>query len=582
MKADVPSAATLIWMQAPNKNGTYNGSIMESAPVPLPARRAAWVGTLPLAEPPRARETPSSAVAPSLGWLPRPASLRAPRGSFAAASLKGGADALGVWIDARAKALEVVAQQRDADGQMVDSALALVRRFIVERGLILFGGLAIDYALRLKGEQLYPDGERPDFDVLSPNSVLDAYDLADLLQAAGFEGVGAVRAIHVQTMKVRTDFVWVADIGYAPRDVFDALPTLDYLGMRIIHPDFQRMDQHLAFCFPFNGPPREDVFHRWRKDLKRFNLFERLYPIRAADEPRARPVPTRRATGTLQVPFSDAAAEKLSVACHGFAAYALLRAAYDGLVAAGPAVSSPPLLAPTLAIDFSDARSVSVEVPAALGDGPLVVVASPEPAAAVAGLEATWYDPFMDVCPAAVVAGGVRVLSTKGRLLAASALPAPGLPGKVVRVVSPQYLLLYFLYEAHVARDAATRTVYKSFYCHTLALLAAAEQLFVARRAASAPSNQVEALFAASPFAPTTQTIGSVNTDAAYIIKMARYAEMLKDSPPDVLNLEPSIASLLEGLPANYYPATAKQRPSFIYEACHLFDRSGRASHVAP
>ena len=96
------------------------------------------------------------------------------------------AERVRAWVADHAKDFEVPAQRRDADNPMVDRALELVRAFIVERGLILFGGLAIDYALRLRGAQLYPDDERPDFDVLSPRSVDDAYDLVDRLAAAGF------------------------------------------------------------------------------------------------------------------------------------------------------------------------------------------------------------------------------------------------------------------------------------------------------------------------------------------------------------------------------------------------------------
>ena len=237
-----------------------------------------------------------------------------------------GVAALGDWASARKLDLEVVAQRRDVDGPAVDRALAIVRRFIVERGLILFGGLAIDYALRLKGSRLYPDDERPDFDVLSPRSVDDAYDLAERLRAAGFEGVGAVRGIHVQTMRVRASLFWVADIGYAPRDVFDRIPTLDYQGIRFVHPDFQRMDMHLAFCFPFNNPPLEDVFHRWRKDLKRFNQFEEFYPITM---PPTRPSAAPRVvTARLAVPVAGAPRD-LKVALHGFAAYSVLRTSLD-------------------------------------------------------------------------------------------------------------------------------------------------------------------------------------------------------------------------------------------------------------
>ena len=79
-------------------------------------------------------------------------------------SPQSGLAALGLWATSRVKDAECTAQKLDADGVMVDRALDIVREFIVERGLILFGGTAIDYALRLKGSKIYPDEQRPDFD----------------------------------------------------------------------------------------------------------------------------------------------------------------------------------------------------------------------------------------------------------------------------------------------------------------------------------------------------------------------------------------------------------------------------------
>ena len=76
-----------------------------------------------------------------------------------APSASGGAPAgLAEWAAAIADESRVLAERRDADGAMQDRALALVRAFIVERGLILYGGLAIDYALRLRGENTSKSG----------------------------------------------------------------------------------------------------------------------------------------------------------------------------------------------------------------------------------------------------------------------------------------------------------------------------------------------------------------------------------------------------------------------------------------
>jgi hypothetical protein len=484
-------------------------------------------------------------------------------------TLDAGFNALGRWTADCGGNFEMIAQCRDADGPMVDRALELVRQLIVKYDdIIIFGGLAVDYALRVRGSHLYPDGKRPDFDLLSTRSVDRAYELAEILQRAGFSDVGAIRAIHAQTMRVRTDFIYVADIGYVPESVFARIPTFEFQGMRVVHPDFQRMDMHLAFCYPLNGPPREDVFHRWQKDLYRFNLFEQFYPIALIDAP----IPsTKIITGTLACAVTgDAAA--LTVALHGFAAYSVLRTSLDQL---GAALGSSPVscAAPHLKLSFPTERSLSVETPA----GDVVHVASPEPDAAVAGLPTQWFDPYMDVYPETVQTGSIVVMSTRSRMIAATIVRAGAAQAYVV---TPQYLLLWLMSEAHRSDGNAIRDVYRAYYAHTLEILREAENIFaklIADESDPATATCLMDTFAHSPFAPTVNTLGTVNHDAAYVIKMANSAGKLRDHPPAVLNLPMDLAAILPGLPSSYYPGGGKIRPSFDYSANPLFHRGGAA-----
>lgn len=492
--------------------------------------------------------------------------------------------ALAAWAAARAGDYAVLAQRRDADGALVDRALAVVRAFVAERGLILFGGLAIDYALRLRGGAgIYPPGQRPDFDFLSPRSVDDAFDLADRLCRAGFPGVGAVRGIHVQTMRVRTDFVFVADVGYAPPAAFAAIPTFDFEGLRVAHPDFQRMDMHLAFCFPFNGPPREDVAHRWRKDLARLRLLAAAYPVAGA-APRPPGGWPRAACRLPGAPPGEG-----GPALHGFAAYAALGGAVDALAAAlgaPPPAPGAPRLAFALEADAAAAAAgaggagwrLEVDCPAG---APEVALASPEPEAVFGGEAFDRFAPFLDVAPETFRGGGAVVHSTRGRLLAAAAVDAGG---RRLRVVSPQYLLLWFLFQALRAGEGEAREAFRAFYAATLELLAAAGGLFAGALAGAADAAARAAVldaFAASPFAPTVATLGRANVDAAYAIRVAGAAARARDTPPAVLGVEagPGGEGLLRGLPPNYYPGQGRPRPPvFDYGASPLFRRAGEAA----
>ena len=496
---------------------------------------------------------------------------------------------------------EIIAQQRDVDVRTTSRALEITERFIRDRGLILYGGLAIDYALRLKGASVYPEGERPDYDFYSPRSVDDAYDLADMLQAEGFENVGAVRAIHVQTMRVRTYFVGVADISYTPQEVFDRLPTVRHRGMRVLHPDYQRTDMHLAFCFPFNCPPCEDVFHRFRKDLVRFNLFEQHWPVTMASalgvdpdlDPDSGPL-GGAAEGSVRraVEFAPALG-----AVHGFAAYALLRTTLEELAktarARVPELALAPLLERAAALptphvevlaakDGADRARLVVDLPAAQ---PVLVLASPWPVKAAEALVGSKafrrYEPYMDSRPEMLEVEGaqglVQVYSTRFRMLAVSVLR---FAEHEVTVVSAQYLLLYLLHQAHVCGQAGDRRLFVAYYRHTLEMLAIADGLLAAmQKTLPGEAEKFDKIANSTPFVLTTRVIGELNYNAAYQIMLAADVRRSGEGLPQSSVLAGQLPSL-DSLPVNYYPDKPyylkNPRPRFDYAACRLFQRTGR------
>lgn len=158
----------------------------------------------------------------------------------------------------------------------------IVKEFIRKNKLIIYGGTAIDVALRLKGDQLYSDQmlDFTDYDFASPKNYEHAYELVDLLYNNGFESVRAIGALHPTTMRVDIGAkTWIADITYMPEEMFAAVPTVEHEGILYVHPDFQRLDQHRALSFPFSDAPYESVLNRTAKDIKRFNLLDSYYPF---------------------------------------------------------------------------------------------------------------------------------------------------------------------------------------------------------------------------------------------------------------------------------------------------------------
>lgn len=461
---------------------------------------------------------------------------------------------------------ELVARACDADAGLFARAADIVRDFIVERGCILYGGLALDYVMRLRGcaddcgaddcggggclPCVYPAEARPDFDFFSPRAVEDAYDLAERLAAAGLPQVGAVHAVHVQTMHVRTNFLGVADISFVPPAVFAGLRTLDFRGMRVLHPDLLRRDMHLALCFPLAGAPREDVFHRFAKDLRRFALLDAAYPW-AMPAPPAPPAPA---------PDAAVAFDPDRAAVHGLAAFGLYR---RHLAGCGGPVGGLPEVAAAVGTRGAGPRARVLKV-AGRSWLPAALAAQDADAAAWAGAGGTSarrLRPFLDVRPAVLETRlGGRTLA-EVHLLPFRRLAVSRLGG--TPVVSTQYLLLYFLHLALAAPEEPVRTEAAAFYGHTLELVA---------RAARLPPAQ------AAPFLPLCELQGEHNYGEAYRMRLARSVRGSGLPLPPGSPLAGALPAL-DALPPPFYPSERgrESRPAFETRGNPLFERDGGA-----
>lgn len=167
----------------------------------------------------------------------------------------------------------------DSDYQYQNQALEIVLAFIKKKKNILVGGQAIDYALRLKGESIYDEEEIPDYDFYSTTPYQDAIELGNILCRHNLPEISVIRAMHITTMRVRVNFYPVADITYCPPAVYEELQTLNYKGIRIIHPHVQMIDSHHSLSYPYENPSMEVIFHRWAKDVCRYNIVTEKYPI---------------------------------------------------------------------------------------------------------------------------------------------------------------------------------------------------------------------------------------------------------------------------------------------------------------
>ena len=94
--------------------------------------------------------------------------------------------------------------------------IAIVREFIKEKGLKIYGGLALNELLKKKKAPIYGPNEFPDYDVFSPNAWEHAKELCDILVKSGYKYVEARGSIlndeHHQTYKVGVDYQDILDL----------------------------------------------------------------------------------------------------------------------------------------------------------------------------------------------------------------------------------------------------------------------------------------------------------------------------------------------------------------------------------
>lgn len=409
---------------------------------------------------------------------------------------------------------ELVVRERDSSLAPTLRALDIVRAFIIERDLILYGGLAIDYVLRAAGAPgIYSPTVLPDYDFYSTDPAGDADDLAARFVAAGYTEVRAVRAFHVTTSKVRAGGVWVADISWCPPALFARIPTVTFDGLRVRAPESQRIDQHLALSRPLSNPPQEDVFHRFAKDITRFGLLTDAYPPPAGKPPAA------AVSVSATIPAAVRAEASLW-ALHGFAAYGLYQRAFGALLKA--AGQAPPAgMLPALQVAVGSDGTLTADIPVVgvaggaksskdskTGRAPKLPTATlaGKTAAAIAPLEILFggdaadlparkrYAPVMDWRPqvwapvekgsSSAAAETLWVHLTADTRYAASRLKTAA--GVEVLAVSLQYLAVGLLTSIFTAASERIADVYRAYYVDLLRMLDAADAIAAS---AAAPSS---------------------------------------------------------------------------------------------
>lgn len=446
----------------------------------------------------------------------------------------------------KSKKYEYLVTSFDPAFNSIIKAIDIVKSFIIDNGLIVYGGTGLDYALRLHGDKIYPDEMLaiPDLDFYSPKNVEHSYNLADLLYKEGFTEVRAINAEHMLTMRVdMIDNHFIADITYIPPEIFKKLPYLEYNGMKIIHPLFQRIDIHSSLAFPYDNVPREVIFQRWSKDIKRFNKMNKHYPVQVVGDA----IPTR----TMIV-----GNELRHYVLSGFLAYAIL---YNEYVKSMKRFNVEPLkdiIATNLSINDKitfDTIDQKVEImhfkPDKLREE-------------IELIDVHKYEAYSNMIPARIEGtlptGGTAVIySTNDRLMSVNSIKQEN---HSIRIVNIQYLLkhfisLYFI-NSHLPKISNT---YLLRYSSLLKMISSYEET-ITNFGAGNDENIKQ-----SPLFPSVSTYGNENVNIARKVALNRLYNELDNIPK-------------YKVPQNYYPCRNVPRfrhPRFDPSELEFFHEEG-------
>jgi Poly(A) polymerase catalytic subunit len=524
-------------------------------------------------------------------------------------------------ILASEKDFENIALRHDPVYAGVETIVDALLEFIKKHELCIYGGLAIDYALRRFGDKLYPDDLlQIDYDFMSPDHIEHAYDLADMFYkmilashgADEAEGVRTINALHVKTMRVDIrDNHFLADVTFCPASIFPLLPTLTYKGVKIIHPDMQRIDIHSSLSFPYDYPPTEVIFARWKKDITRFKMIAKYYPI----EKKANAVGGARGVGKAQnansaatvqansaatVQTNSAATVQTNITTHlgtiiapaeinkyvltGFPAYGIMYS----VIAQKYGKIPEDIITPT---NFQSGNTVNAKNIQLYGSTLEIAHFNPDKCIEELSLAHVHrYHPVINMIPATVTGmasfGKVKIDVTTGRLL--SSVSAT-INGKIYRLACAQYLLRQFLSEYHYARMRSDpiADIYLDHYV-SLMMLMEFENTKTSIPADATDVTTDTAGIVAETTTDTTidaadVTIGTDTTETAAITRLSitTYGDENTSLSKEVALRRTLVdigKAVSDYLPNNYYPARRGEnstRPQYDIKRNSIFLEAG-------
>jgi hypothetical protein len=347
------------------------------------------------------------------------------------------------------------------------------------------------------------------------------------------------------------DSHWIADIAYMPQSIFDRLPTLTYEGMKIIHPNFQRIDQHRALSVPYENPPNEVIFHRWEKDIKRFNILDKYYPV---SMPKTAMLPEK------QIKIEESHRDFV---LHGTAAYACMMKCLIDLV--DEVKKQKGKSHPVMPKDIHDnVMSDDFAFNTEKTENMLTIIHhTPTSVITPIGASRTCYNPYMTLSDKIVINGaampyGICIYDSSNVLVSMSVLK---IQNKRIRFTSVQHQMMYFM-AMSLKNEGKLADYYMTYYVSCLNIIKYAEDLIVwLRENTKISADVINDIINNSPFFLTVRVYGIRNYNLAY--------EVLKNGA------DLAVGKIVVPIktPKNYHPSNSDDVPKFNYAEAPLYQK---------
>jgi len=157
-----------------------------------------------------------------------------------------------------------------------------VKKFIIKKKLILYGGYAINLLLPKK-YKFYKEYTLNDYDCFSKNAKEDAFELANYLEDKGYKYIEVKKAIHNNTFKVFAEFIQIIDITLINEEVYNKLYEVILQERKTkIYNYFKEKNIYIApmlllkrnLYFEMARP--KGSYYRWDKIYKRIKILNKI------------------------------------------------------------------------------------------------------------------------------------------------------------------------------------------------------------------------------------------------------------------------------------------------------------------